>query len=437
MTTLSSKRAARPVPLELRASFLHLYLDIAWFGVLSGSAMAFVSVYATRLGATALQIGLITAGPAIINLIFTLPAGQWLERKKINRAVFWAAVLHRVFYLPWVFLPLLLLPQLQLWTLIALTLLMSIPGTALAVGFNALFADAVPVEWRSHVTGIRNALLSVAFILASLASGFILDRAPFPAGYQIVFAIGFLGAVMSSIHLAFVRPAPDARTRPRTGQWLGDLAAPGRIRAGADNLRLNIGLRLLARHSNRTLMRVDILRGPFGRVVGVLFFFHLTQYLAIPLFPLAWVNHLGFGDDIIAWGQALFYAAVFIGSTQLTRVAKRLGNQRVTALGVMLLALYPLFTAGMRSVWLFMAISILGGLAWSLVGGSMANYILERAPEHDRPAHLAWYNMALNAAILLGSLGGPLIAQFFGLTAALLAAALGRFVAGVLVWRRG
>jgi hypothetical protein len=135
LTLLSNP--ARPVPAERRSFFLHLYLDMAWFGVLSGSAIAFVAVFVARQGADALQIGLLNAGPAIMNLFFTLPAGRWLENRPIGKAVFWTSIGQRLFYLPWVFLPALLLPSGQVWSLIALTLLMSIPATPLAVGFNA------------------------------------------------------------------------------------------------------------------------------------------------------------------------------------------------------------------------------------------------------------------------------------------------------------
>ena len=38
---------ARPVPAEHRSNFNHLILDIAWFGVLNGSAIAFVAVEPT------------------------------------------------------------------------------------------------------------------------------------------------------------------------------------------------------------------------------------------------------------------------------------------------------------------------------------------------------------------------------------------------------
>ncbi len=54
-----------------RSNIRHLYADIFWFGILGGSALAFLNVYAARLGATAMQIGLLTAGPAIVNLLIS------------------------------------------------------------------------------------------------------------------------------------------------------------------------------------------------------------------------------------------------------------------------------------------------------------------------------------------------------------------------------
>jgi predicted MFS family arabinose efflux permease len=261
---------------------------------------------------------------------------------------------------------------------------------------------------------------------------------PFPQGYQVVFAIGALGAIMSTVHLFFVRPLSDGRQRP-AGRWyrLGDLASPGRIQGVTDQGRTAIGLRFLTRSSGKSMLRLEILRGPFGVVLAGLFAFHVAQYLAIPLFPIAWVNELGFSDGLISQGQALFYAAVFIGSTQLNRITQRLGNQRVLAAGVLLLAGYPAVTAVMQGPPVYLLVSLLGGLGWSLAGGAIANYILERTPDNDRPAHLAWYNLALNAAILIGSLLGPLLADWIGLMAALLVAAMARALAGMFIWRRG
>jgi MFS family permease len=437
MKTVTQQRPTGAVPAQHRTNFIHLYADIAWFGVLSGSAIAFVAVFAARQGATAMQIGLLSAGPAVMNLIFTLPAGQWLKRQPVSRAVFWTSILHRFFYLGWVLLPLFLTPSGQVWGLILLTLLMSIPGTGLAVGFNALFATAVPQEWRGHVVGIRNALLSITFIITTLISGYILTRWPGEFGYQIVFGIGFAGAAMSSLHLWFVRPQESSPAHSN-GRSLGDQARPG-WRGWGDGIRTTVGLRFLMRRVKRPFLlpNLHIWRGPFAPILGLLFGFHLAQFLAIPIFPLHWVDVLQLNDQAIGLGTAVFYLAVLIGSTQLAQLTDRFGNKKLMAIGTLTMSLYPALLAVSHNLEMFLLTSAVGGMSWSIVGGAIANYILEKIPEGERPEHLAWYNLVLNAAILLGSLAGPLLANQVGLITALWVATVARGLVAFGFWKWG
>jgi MFS family permease len=429
MSRVSRFYSDQPVPAEHRSNFRHLYLDIAWFGVLAASSVGFVGVYAARLGATAFQVGLLSVGPAIANLIFALPAGRWLERQRIDAAVFWTAAFHRAFYLLWIFLPFFLGAQEQIWALVGLTLIMHIPGTALAVGFPALFAEAVPPDWRGHVAGMRNALLSVTFIAISLICGQILQRIAFPIGYQVVFVIGFVGGAMSTYHLWFITPLQDGGRKLSTGRGLKDLAWPsvGRtltkaLHPPADGRRLR-------------LPRSEVLRGSYGKLIAVLFGFHVALFLSIPLFPIHWVNNLYLTDGQIGLGTAIFYVSVFLASTQLSRLANKLGNQHVTAIGAAFMASYPAFMAAADGPALFLVGSAAGGLGWSLVSGALNNYLLEKIPGDDRPAYLAWYNLAINAAVLVGSLIGPLVGRYVGIPVALYMGAAVRLVMAIVIWR--
>lgn len=407
------------IPREYRANFLHLYFDIGWFGILSGSAVNFLAVYAARLGASALQIGLIGAASAIVNLLIAIPAGRWVARRNTGMAVFWSSVFYRLGYALWIPLPWLFNEQGQIWALIVITFLMAIPLTPLGVGFNALFAEAVPSEYRAHVAGIRNIVLSVAFIASSLLSGYVLESAAFPTGYQIVFGIGFFGAAMSSLHLYFVRPLK--KDRP---PLLSD-PAPASVQTANTPRGIFSSLRL------------DVVRGPFGRVVVLMLFFHLAHYIASPIYPLFNVNVLHLSDDHIGIGTALFYLTVMIGSTRLPLAVRRMGHRRVTGWGMIGMALYPFILSLSRTVWHFYLVSLLGGFTWGLAGGAYANYLLEEIPEHDRPAYLAWYNIALNAAILASSFLGPLLANSLGLAAALMIFAVMRVLAGAAILWRG
>ena len=98
----------RVVPEQYRASFGYLFWDIAWYGLLGGSTITFLAIYLIRLGADPIQIGMLNAVPAISTLIFALPAGQFLARHRVGRAIFWSSAVSRVLYLVMIPLPLLL-----------------------------------------------------------------------------------------------------------------------------------------------------------------------------------------------------------------------------------------------------------------------------------------------------------------------------------------
>ena len=407
------------VPPEYRSNFLHLYLDIAWFGLLSGSALNFLNIYATRIGATAFQIGLIGAMSAVVSLLLAIPAGRWLQTQNSGRAIFWSSVFYRIGFLAFVFLPQLGSASGQVWAIIALTFMMAIPMTPLNVGFNALFAESVPVEYRAQVAGIRNVMLSVTYMASSLLSGFLLEQMKFPLGYQVVFAIGAVGAAMSSYHLFFIRPLKTDAAPPPAQPF----PSPVVLRPYGRNLA--------------TVLRLDIWKTSFNRVLIVLFAFHLAQYIAVPIFPLYNVRVLDLTDNELGIGTALFYLTVLLGSTQLRKIAHGIGNRKLTGWSVSALAVYPLLLAFSTTVWHFYGLSLVGGLTFAMVSGSYANYMLETIPAHDRPSHLAWYSVILNAAVLIGSLAGPEISDGMGLMGALLLFASMRFLAGLAILKWG
>ncbi|HSF83814.1 MAG TPA: hypothetical protein VLA49_21460, partial [Anaerolineales bacterium] len=227
---------------EMRANFRNLYADVFWFGILAGSAMAFLGVFAARQGASSFQVSLLSAGPAFVNLLFSMPAGRWLEGRPLIGMSFWSSVWHRLGYLLLIPLPWLLPAPAQVWVIGLIVLVMSVPGTLLAIAFNAMFAEVVAPHFRAQVVGKRNALLSISMTVTSLLSGQVLDRLDFPGNYQVVFAAGALGAVLSSYHLARIRSADGASVRV----WglLLDAARPGVFRF-LDAFRMPLGLRFL------------------------------------------------------------------------------------------------------------------------------------------------------------------------------------------------
>ncbi len=387
----------------LRRNFRALYLDIFGYGILAGSTLAFINVYVARLGASNIEMGLLSAGPALISLLIAIPIGRWLERRSLIRTTYLSSIWFRLGYVVMVLLPWFLPAPSQISGYVLLVLLMSIPGTALAIGFNATLAATVPPDWRAHVIGRRNALMAFSMTAVSLFSGQLLDHIVFPLNYQIVFAIGAGGAALSTFFLGRIQPI-GCQTA----------SAPASAKS-------TTGKRL----------RIDLLRGPFGLVLFAYLLFYLGQAVPVPLFAKMQVDQLRLTDGVISIGTAAFNGLMLIGSLQLARLTRRFGHRGVFAITALLYGAYPLLLGLAENSVLFFAASILGGAITGVMGGAQVNRLMERIPGDDLPAHMALNNMAGNIALLVGSMVGPLLADALGLREAILLSAGLRVLAGV------
>lgn len=429
-------RRSPAVPEKYRRNFRHLYFDIWWFGLVNGAFVAFSTVYLTRIGATPFQLGLYGAGPAVGALLFSLPFGWWLHRQQVDRTVFWSSILFRLFYLLWLPLPILFATAVQINVVLWATFIFSGPGTLLAIGFNAMFADVVPPAWRNHVLGIRQGLLAIASIVATLVCGYILESVIFPLNYQLVFGIGAFGAAMSTVHLWFIRTEnrlPQAHQAEKPFRAQGNPEAFG----GARDVRPPAVMRYFLRRGSYRLPRVEVLNGEYGRIMLIVFFFFLALYMPQPIFNPYWVGHLNYSDRLISIGTAVFYICQLLGSLQLARIGNRLGNRRTLALGAMLLCTYPGITALSPDPSAYLLASFLAGLAWGLAGGALLSYVLDIVPNDERPRYMAWYSLLTNLAILTGSMLGPQLAALLGLRLALGLTAVIRLFSGIIIWRFG
>jgi MFS family permease len=391
-------------------------------------------VYAARLGASSYQIGLLTAGPAIIQLLLSLPVGRLLEKLPVIRATYVSAFLQRSGYVFLVFLPWLPQDSLEIWLIILIVLVGSIPGTFLMIGFNALLADLVPVSLRGKVVGRRNALLAISLSVSTLVSGYLLDSIPMPLNYQLVFGIGAVGAMMSTYQLTRLRKPgspPERVFRP-----LGEIARPGAPTLSPYAMAAS-GLRYLTRGGGKSLLHLDLLRTSFGVMMAAYLAFYTAQYLGIPLYPGFMVNILALKDSQISLGYVFFYLTMFFGSLIVNGMSKKIGHRGVLVTGALLFSVYPLLFAIAQGPGYYYLASILGGGVWAFVSAGLINRLMEKTPSDERPAGMALHNLTMNSGILIGSLAGPGLGEMMGPRPAMWVATLARLAAGLIIWRWG
>ena len=111
-TRFAGRRSDLPLERDIIAAVLAAAADEG------GSILVFLQIYASRLGATPFQLGLLTAAPAVVNLLFTFPAGSLTRKWSTAGAVCWSALLMRSFYFLLILLPVLFPAGTQIWLII-------------------------------------------------------------------------------------------------------------------------------------------------------------------------------------------------------------------------------------------------------------------------------------------------------------------------------
>ncbi|OGO62036.1 MAG: hypothetical protein A2029_08565 [Chloroflexi bacterium RBG_19FT_COMBO_47_9] len=341
-----------------------------------------------------------------------------MEGKPLIRVSYRSAIWQRLGYvfmvaLPWAFTS----PEGQIWGLIWTTLVMSVAGTVLAIGFNAMFAEVLPPEWRAHAVGRRNILLAVSITVATILSGQILDRVEFPGNYQIVFLIGAIGAMLSSYHIGRLHKSE--------------------IITQIDHLVEVETRKVKARIKRASLLRLDLIKGPFGLFMLAYLAFYAFQYFPVPLFPLAYVEQLHLSDGMIGLGNAFFYGTMMLASFRLSALSTRYGHRNLLILSSLLFPVFPLLLGIAKGPELYYLACLIGGGVFAILSGALINRLMERVPAGDRPAHMTIHNLALNIGILAGSLLGPISADLIGLQASILLSAGLRLLATGFLWLWG
>ena len=406
------------LPPNLRSNFAHLYMDISWWGLYAGATAAFLSIYATRCGASPQQIGLLTAGPAVLSMLLSLPVGVLIRRYPARVVSGIAAGISRLLFLVYAFLPAIFPLEEQFNAVLITTLLITVPTTVINISFSQFFMESVPLEWRAMVVGTRGALFAILSFIVTLISGQILTWVAFPTGYQIVFFIGFIGGIMTTYHILHVFPA--STNHPLAKQtFVTQPEAP----AASGWRRFFPALDENSRH--------------YLKVIGLLFLFNTTNNMVGPVIPNLLVNHLRLSDEMISIGTATSSMLAFITALIMTQAARRIGNRNGTAIGAGLLAVHALLLAMANGPLLYILAAVLAGVASGFLMTSQYNYHLENVPAHDQSVWLSRNLLLGNIAVLFGALAGPYLANYLQTSTALVFFSLLRLLTGLAILRWG
>jgi MFS family permease len=406
------RQAYRRAWKDEEANTRYLYLEIAWWGILSGLAASFLSVFVLRLGGSNTLIGLLTSLPALITILWLVPAGRIIERQRGRlRLVLVTGVLMRLAYLLVALVPLVFV-AFRAEAVVAVVVLGTIPASMAMVAFSVMLAEVVPVQRRARVVGLRNFLVSISSTLAVLLGGWFLDLVPFPANFQWLFAAGFLTSLVGMHYLSRLQvPDPPAPSSPAVAS------------------RQPLATRLLGH------LRMLWGHRAFARFALCSFTYHWGLYLTIPLYSIYWVRYLHASDSWIGFIAMVLGVVTALAFPFWGHQASRRGARKVLLVSALAGTLYPILTGLSPSVEALLIAAVVGGVASAGFGLSLFNRLLEVTPDQRRPSFLAAYNVLINIAVFVAPLIGTALIDSIGIVNALLLGGLLRFV-GFLAFAR-
>jgi len=380
--------------------FTTILIDFIGFSVL----IPVLPIWATRIGAGSVEVGLILSLYAVAQLVF-LPAWGWLSDRIGRRPVLLFSLFGTV-------LSFLLLAAAQSLAVIYVARILAGFFAASIGTAQAVVADVTPPEQRASGMGIIGAAFGLGFVLGPALGGalwHVHELAPF-------YGIAILAAVNLALAWWWLPESRPPEVRTKNWDGLARVFVPPPIRL------------MLSLHDRRIGLYLYL-------------FLHLfTAFAALEsMFTLYLNKRFGLGPLDAAWIFSVIGLSIAFTQGGLIRwLAPRLGERKLVVIGLVLtgigLAAIPLVTS---SSWFFALgplIAIGNGLSFPTFTS-----LYSKACHEDKAGELMGESQSMaTTGRIIGPIWAGLAFERLGYGAPFLIAGLMMFVAlGLfLLWRR-
>jgi MFS family permease len=383
------------LPKNYRRNFWCLVADFGFFGI----AMAFFSPstvipsFLTELGASSATIGLMSTLQRACWLLPQLFAARYMANKPYKKPyVLLAAGIGRSLLL---FLAGLVWatgarPPGLIISLVAIIVSAFWIGDGLgSLSWFDLFSKAIPADRRGRLISTGQVLSGLFSFLAGFAVEWILsDRGlPYPNNFALLFLIAFGMLAVSFTAISFLVEAPGV-TEGATPSWREYLPQLWRI------LKTDHAFRDYT--IARQLFNLSNLAGPF-------YMTYALDVLTLPAQVAGRYTSIGVVGGILA--------AIFFGWINEKRGTKStlLYSIGITALIPALALAIPRLFEGTALGWAYGLVFFAANAAMSSFMPGWTAYVLELAPEAERPAYVGLNNTINGVSTLFSTLGGLIL----------------------------
>jgi len=390
----------------------YLVIEVFWACIL-GAAASFNATFALRLGASNEAIGLLSSIPALLAMLIAMPAGQFLQsRLNAKPWVLGSLLLHRIGFLLIAAMPWVQIPGVNPGLLVVIALIfIGAPAHFFNVGFTPLLADVIPESRRAAIFTARNVVNGATLSLFVFLYGQWLEAGwvAFPGNYQIMYAFGFVFAMLSQFFLQKVKvpqkaplEVPAAKNTPRS-QWA----------------------------ALREMMRSQ---PAFRRLTFNTILHAVGLWCVGPLYIIYYVRELGASDGWVGLQGTVASLTAILGWMIWRPIVVRYGEPRILRYVIVLLGLIPLLIGLLPNLTLILFVIALNGLLAPAVNLSHFNILLKVMPPDQRPVFTALYTTLVNSGAFICPMIGVVVADWIGLAPALIGFGVLSIVGSTSFW---
>lgn len=358
-----------------QANFRHLVFDIAWFGLALAATSRFLSVYAIRLGASPTEIGLITALPSLILLFSSGLGGVWQRRYTTReRALSWPGLGMRLMFILPAFAPLLPEHLRPLWLIISISL-PAIPQGIAGVVFMDMMRGSVSQNTMPRLLSHRALWLNIMLALGALAFGILLEKAPYPLNYQIMFGVAFIAAMLSFKHCNAIRTDPLPANNSRKSSPFSPWKSP-----------------------------------KFRQVALVTSVVQITFTFLVSVTPIFLVAERGATEGFMAVFGMIELGAGALMAVLTPRIVRKIGNRAMIAIMMFGTAIAAVIFALSPNLYLTLIGAAISGGCWAaaaMIG--LFGFFTENTPVEDSAAYATAYQQVIGFSAFLGPMIGSLL----------------------------
>ena len=390
----SAPEYANPVR---RHNYSAVQRESAAMGI-TNAAGIFFPVFLVRIGGSNLEVGLLTAIPAMTGFLLAIPIGTFLQSRRnivpwysVSRGIgqlVYAATAVAVAVLPKEYLvPAILL----LWGAI------TIPSTIGSVAFNVVMDGAAGPRGRYDLLSRRWSIMGLTTAITVAITGQLLDLIGFALNYQIAFFAFSAAGLLSSWYSIKIR-VPDHVARER---------AQGASRR--DRLRDYVG----------TIRAEPAFLWFVARQWVIMFGIRLSA----PLIPLWYIREAHAPDGwigIIGTAQSL---ALLVGYYSWRRLSRRYSPRLLLAMVTVGIALYPALLVLSHDLVMIALITAYGAVIGAGFDLVLFDELMKTIPPKHAVTFSAMQTSFANLAAIIAPLAGGIVADRVGIAAGLLVAA--------------